>query len=54
MATYNMPALSSGTNPNDALGLNQVAMGNGGGPAVGQGLGIDGFDQDMNFDESIL
>lgn len=48
-----MPALSSGANPNDALGLNQPAMGSGG-PPVGQGLGIDGFDQDMNFDESIL
>lgn len=53
MATYNMPALSSGANPNDALGLNQPSMGSGG-PPVGQGLGIDGFDQDMNFDESIL
>ncbi|KAK6064144.1 acid phosphatase (NDT80/PhoG like DNA-binding family protein) [Seiridium cupressi] len=47
-----MPALSSGANPNDALGLNAATMGNGGPP--GPGLGIDGFDQDINFDDTIL
>lgn len=46
MATYTaMPALSSGATPTgDAMGLN----------GAGHGLGIEGFDQDLNFDDSIL
>ncbi|KAJ9151108.1 Protein pacG [Pleurostoma richardsiae] len=46
MATFNsMPALSSGATPaGDALGLS----------AAGQALGIEGFDQDITFDDSIL
>ena len=41
-----MPALSSGatTTPGDALGLN----------AAGQSLGMDAFDQDLNFDDALL
>ncbi|KAI1871294.1 hypothetical protein JX265_000988 [Neoarthrinium moseri] len=56
-----MPALSSGANANDAMGLNAVMGGAGaggsGGPAGGAGgtgLGIEAFDQDLNFDESML
>ncbi len=48
MASFNsMPALTSGGAPGaDALGLsvNQA----------GQSLGIDAFDQDLGFDESLL
>ncbi|KAL1845411.1 hypothetical protein VTK73DRAFT_583 [Phialemonium thermophilum] len=46
MATYNtMQAMSSGTASGaDALGLN----------GGGQSLGIDSFDQDLRFDESLL
>jgi len=40
-----MQALSSGAPPtNDALGLN----------GGGQSMGLEGFDQDLNFDESLL
>lgn len=43
MATFNMPALTSGA---DGIGLN-AAMGV-------SGLGIEGYDQDLNFDDSML
>lgn len=47
MATFNsLPTLSSGASPNDAMGLNPQMTGN--------GLGIEGFDQELNFDESML
>lgn len=40
-----MQALTSGGAPtNDALGLN----------GGGQSLGLEGFDQDLNFDEAML
>ncbi|KAI1374493.1 p53-like transcription factor [Hypoxylon crocopeplum] len=46
MATFNsMPALQSGASPGDAMGLNGMS---------GSGLGIDTFDPDLNFDESML
>ncbi|KAK7942780.1 p53-like transcription factor [Apiospora aurea] len=47
MATFNSmpPAMPSGASPNDNIGLN--------GP-MGPGLGIEAFDQDLAFDESIL
>ncbi|KAK8116019.1 hypothetical protein PG984_012521 [Apiospora sp. TS-2023a] len=47
MATFNSmpPAMPSGASPNDNMGLN--------GP-MGPGLGIEAFDQDLAFDESIL
>ncbi|KAK8120990.1 hypothetical protein PG999_005110 [Apiospora kogelbergensis] len=47
MATFNSmpPAMPSGASPSDNMGLN--------GP-MGPGLGIDAFDQDLAFDESIL
>jgi hypothetical protein len=47
MATFNSmpPALPSGASPSDNMGLN--------GP-MGPGLGIEAFDQDLAFDESIL
>ncbi|KAH8666405.1 hypothetical protein BX600DRAFT_511342 [Xylariales sp. PMI_506] len=48
-----MRALSSGANPNDAMGLNNAAAAAAvGGPS--SGLGIEGFDQELNFDESML
>jgi hypothetical protein len=48
MATFNsMPPMQSGASPNDAMGLNHAAM-------PGNGLGIEGFDQEINFDESML
>ncbi|KAH6647659.1 hypothetical protein BKA67DRAFT_662431 [Truncatella angustata] len=53
-----MPALSSGPDPNDALGFNATGTGGGGGgggvAAAPPGLGISGFDQELNFDDSIL
>ncbi|KAL7621921.1 hypothetical protein AAE478_007421 [Parahypoxylon ruwenzoriense] len=46
MATFNsMPALQSGASPGDPMGLNAMA---------GSGLGIDAFEPDLNFDESML
>ena len=42
-----MPVMQPGHNPAGALGLN-AAMGS------GAGLGIEGFDQELNFDESML
>ncbi|KAI5861364.1 p53-like transcription factor [Durotheca rogersii] len=46
MTTYNsMPALQSGASPGDAMGLNAMSA---------SGLGIDAFDPDLNFDESML
>ena len=42
-----MPAMQPGPNPGETLGLN-AAMGS------GAGLGIEGFDQELNFDESML
>lgn len=53
MATYNMPVLSSGANPNDVLGLNAAAL-EGGAGGSGPGLGIDRFDPDINFGDSVL
>jgi hypothetical protein len=48
METYSsMPAMQSGTSPNGAVGLNVPAV-------PGAGLGIEAFDQDINFDESML
>ncbi|ORY61326.1 uncharacterized protein BCR38DRAFT_439882 [Pseudomassariella vexata] len=46
MATFHA-GLSSGTSPNDAMGLNVASM-------TGAGLGIEGFDQELTFDESML
>ncbi|KAI0010363.1 p53-like transcription factor [Xylariaceae sp. FL0662B] len=45
MATFNsMPALQPGS-PGDAMGMNAMAN---------SGLGIEGFEPDLNFDESML
>ncbi|OTA82233.1 hypothetical protein M434DRAFT_37218 [Hypoxylon sp. CO27-5] len=46
MATFNsMPALQSGASPGDAMGLNGMSN---------SGLGIEPFEPDLNFDESLL
>ncbi|KAI0379020.1 p53-like transcription factor [Hypomontagnella monticulosa] len=46
MATFNsMPALQSSASPGDAMGLNGMS---------GSGLGIEPFEPDLNFDESML
>lgn len=49
MATFNsMPsAIPSGASPNDALGLNAAALGP-------NSLGIQAFDQELNFDDGML
>jgi hypothetical protein len=47
MAFHSMPTLTSGTSPNGGLGLNHALVGD-------AGLGIEGFDSDMNFDEAML
>lgn len=40
-----MPALQTGASPGDAMGLNAMS---------GSGLGMDGFEPDLNFDEAML
>ncbi|OTB02169.1 hypothetical protein M426DRAFT_74761 [Hypoxylon sp. CI-4A] len=46
MATFNsMPALQSGASPGDAMGLNGMSS---------SGLGIESFEPDLNFDETML
>jgi hypothetical protein len=46
MASFNsMPAISSGPAPGDAMGLNH---------GHAQSMVMDGFDQELNFDESLL
>lgn len=46
MATFNMmQGMSSGTSPNNAMTMNH---------GVGQTLGMDVFDQEINFDDSLL
>lgn len=48
MATYNsMPGLSTGASPSDPMVMNL-------GAGQPQGLGIDVFDQELTFDESLL
>jgi hypothetical protein len=44
MATFNMPVLTSGA---DGICVNAAAMGT-------TGLGIEGYDPDLTFDESML
>lgn len=46
MATFNsMQGMVTGTSPNDAMTMNH---------GVGQSLAMEVFDQDINFDESLL
>lgn len=48
MATYNsMPGLSTGASPSDPMVMNL-------GAGQPQGLGIDVFDPELTFDESLL
>ena len=49
MATFNsMPAMQSGPSPGETLGLNAAMA------ASTTGLGIEGFEHELNFDESML
>lgn len=48
MATFNaMPAMQSGANAGDAMGMTSAQM-------PGNGMGMEGFGHEMNFDESML